>query len=53
MNAELIKNGYAVLMTIPPNIAFVDYFAKLQEEARDNKRGLWNIEVKNSMPIIE
>lgn len=44
VNAELIKNGYAVLMTIPPNIAFSEYFAKLQKEARKNQRGLWGEE---------
>lgn len=39
VNAELIKNGYAVLMTIPPNVEFADYFAQLQREARDKKKG--------------
>ena len=41
VNAELIKNGYAVLMTIPPNVKFADYFSKLQREARNKGRGLW------------
>lgn len=53
VNAELIKNGYAVLMTIPPNVAFADHFAKLQEEARNNKKGLWNIEIKKDLQTIE
>jgi len=53
VNAELIKNGYAVLMTIPPNIAFADQFAALQAEARNNKRGLWNIEIKNTMQTVD
>lgn len=44
VNAELIRNGYAVLMTVPPNIAFSEYFAKLQKEARKNQRGLWGEE---------
>ena len=44
VNAELLKNGYAVLMTIPPNVAFADYFARLQGEAREGKRGLWRQE---------
>ena len=41
VNAELIKNGYAVLMTIPPNVAFADHFAGLQREARNSLPGLW------------
>jgi len=53
VNAELIKNGYAVLMTVPPNVAFADYFAKLQSEARNNKKGIWNVEVKNNNQVFE
>ena len=40
VNAELLKNGYAVLLTVPPDVAFVSLFTKMQREARDNKRGL-------------
>ncbi len=42
INAELVKNGYAVIMTLPPNVKFADEFVKLQQEARKNNRGLWN-----------
>jgi len=49
VNAELIKNGFAVLMTVPPNVEFADYFAKLQKQARLNKRGLWKID--NTLPV--
>ncbi len=42
VNAELIKQGYALLYTFPPNIKYVDFFIKLQKEARENKRGLWS-----------
>ncbi|HQI46875.1 MAG TPA: thermonuclease family protein [Bacteroidales bacterium] len=41
VNADLIKNGYAMVMTFPPNVKYVDEFVKLQKEARNNKRGLW------------
>jgi micrococcal nuclease len=41
VNADLIKNGYAMLMSIPPNVKFADEFVKLQQEARENNRGLW------------
>jgi micrococcal nuclease len=44
VNAELIRNGYAVLMTVPPNVKFAEQFSQHQLEARDKKRGLWNIE---------
>jgi len=41
VNAEMLKAGYAQLMTFPPNIKHVDLFIKLQREARENNRGLW------------
>ncbi len=41
VNAEIIKQGFAQVMTIPPNVKYQDLFLKLQKEARENKRGLW------------
>jgi len=41
VNAEIVKQGYASLMTIPPNVKYADQFSKLYREARENKRGLW------------
>jgi len=41
VNAEIVKQGYASLMTIPPNIRYADLFLKLYQEARENRRGLW------------
>lgn len=42
VNADLVKNGYAMVMTVPPNVKYADEFVKLQREARENGRGLWN-----------
>ncbi|MCX5715222.1 MAG: thermonuclease family protein [Candidatus Omnitrophica bacterium] len=41
VNAEIVKQGYANLMTIPPNVKYADLFLKLYRQARDEKRGLW------------
>jgi micrococcal nuclease len=41
VNAEIVKQGYASLMTIPPNVKYADSFLTLYREARENKRGLW------------
>lgn len=41
INAELAKHGYAQPLTIPPNVAHADEFARLSAEARENNRGLW------------
>lgn len=40
-NLTLIEHGYAVLMTIPPNIRYVDHLLAAQERARAAQRGLW------------
>jgi micrococcal nuclease len=41
VNAEIVRQGYASLMTIPPNVKYADLFLKLYQEARTNQRGLW------------
>lgn len=41
VNSELIRKGYTLLYTFPPNTKYMDVFLKAQEEARLNKQGLW------------
>ncbi len=41
VNAWLMENGYAMVMTIPPNVKHQELFLKLQREAREARRGLW------------
>ena len=41
LNAEILKQGYAEVMIIPPNLKYGDYFRRLYREARENKKGLW------------
>ena len=41
INAELLRLGYAQVMTIPPNVRYQEVFLKLQREAREAGRGLW------------
>lgn len=41
VNSLIIQNGYAQVMTIPPNVKYEDLFRKLMKEARENNRGLW------------
>jgi len=43
VNAKIIEEGYAQVMTIPPNVKYADYFLKLQRQARDARKGLWAI----------
>ncbi|MFQ5988292.1 MAG: thermonuclease family protein [Candidatus Methylomirabilales bacterium] len=41
VNALLVKWGYARVMTVPPNVKHLEVFLKLQREAREAGRGLW------------
>ena len=41
VNAELVRLGYAQVMTVPPNVRHADLFRKLQADAREQRRGLW------------
>jgi len=43
INKKLIKDGYAQLETVPPNVKYVEEFKALLNEAKQEKRGLWNL----------
>lgn len=44
-NALLLLDGYAQLMTIAPNVKYVEYYTKYAKEARGQSRGLWGLEL--------
>jgi micrococcal nuclease len=46
VNAELVRLGYAQVMTVPPNVKHQELFVKLQREARDAGRGLWSSDAR-------
>lgn len=41
VNAELVRRGFAQVLTIPPNVRHADRFLALQQAARRAGRGLW------------
>ncbi len=41
LNEEILKAGYANLMTYPPNVKYQERFLRPYREAREEKRGLW------------
>ncbi len=43
-NETLVREGYAQVMTVPPNVKYADRFVALQREAREHGRGLWGLE---------
>jgi micrococcal nuclease len=42
VNAELVAQGYATVLTVPPNVRHAARFLQLQRRARDDRRGLWS-----------
>ncbi|HSW36082.1 MAG TPA: thermonuclease family protein [Candidatus Limnocylindrales bacterium] len=41
-NARLLLEGYAQMMTIPPNVKYADMFYQFQREGRNQGKGLWS-----------
>ena len=42
VNNELVKKGYAVVNTYPPNASYQDLFLASQQSARLKKLGVWS-----------
>jgi micrococcal nuclease len=41
VNWRMVQDGFAVTLTYPPNVQYVDAFAAAQRDARRAGRGLW------------
>lgn len=41
-NREMLKHGYALLFTFPPNVKHVEEFISAETEAREKRRGIWS-----------
>lgn len=41
VNMEQIKNGFAVVETIPPNVKYTEEFVGAQQKARSKCQGIW------------
>jgi micrococcal nuclease len=41
LNEEIVKAGYANVMTVPPNVRYQDRFLKAYKQARERKRVFW------------
>jgi micrococcal nuclease len=50
INLQMLKDGYAMLFTIPPNVRYVDEFRNAQREARRKELGIWGKEGLKQTP---
>lgn len=41
VNGELVRDGYAKVVTYQPNVKHVDFLVELQKQAQRKRRGLW------------
>lgn len=41
VNGWLVREGYAQVMTVPPNVRYARTFLELERQARQERRGLW------------
>jgi len=41
VNLQMAIDGFALLLTVPPNVAHVEEFRQAQDQARAANRGLW------------
>jgi micrococcal nuclease len=41
VNYELVRQGYALASTYPPDVACSDFFANAQNQAQSEQAGLW------------
>lgn len=51
LNLQMLKDGYAMLFTVPPNIRYISEFRKAQLEARRKKVGIWGREGLKESPV--
>jgi len=45
INEQLVKEGYAVASSYPPDVKYQEKFRLAEQEARNNQRGLWQEDV--------
>ena len=51
VNEALVKDGWAVQYTVPPNVKYADRFGRAQQEARAQGRGLWSGRAFDCIPV--
>lgn len=51
-NAKLLLEGYAQIMTVPPNVKYAEQFRLFQHEARNANKGLWSLARVSQGPFV-
>lgn len=51
VNWALVRLGWAVLLTYPPNVQYVDWYTEAQRRAREDGVGLWALGGFDCLPV--
>ena len=51
VNAEMLRDGYAVLFTSPPNVKHMKELTSAQRQARERKLGIWGKDGLSQPPV--
>ncbi|KPK78327.1 MAG: hypothetical protein AMS25_16040 [Gemmatimonas sp. SM23_52] len=51
VNWMLVRQGWAVLLTYPPNVQYVEWLTAGQRQAREDRVGLWAIDAFECLPV--
>jgi micrococcal nuclease len=51
VNWALVRQGWAVLLTYPPNVQYVDWYTEAQRRAREDGVGLWAVGGFDCLPV--
>ncbi len=51
LNWALVRAGYAVLLTYPPNVQYVDWLRDAQDAAQEERAGLWSVDGFSCPPV--
>jgi micrococcal nuclease len=51
INLLMVRNGYAMLFTIPPNVRYAAELRAAQREAREKRLGIWGSEGLRERPV--
>ncbi len=51
VNWLLVRQGWAVQLTYPPNVQYVDWFTAAERRAREEGRGLWAVSGFDCRPV--
>ncbi len=51
VNWLLVRQGWAVVLTYPPNVQYADWLTAAQDSARQDRAGLWALDGFDCLPV--